>query len=77
MERAVPYAGSVGIVPADEGAGLSACAIKDVELFRGRSPFLRRIRSRDSTIIDESLFYDNRTKFRYNVHGPAKGHLIC
>jgi hypothetical protein len=47
MERAVPYAHSVGIVPADEGSRLPAGVIKDVELFRGDSPFLIRMPYQD------------------------------
>jgi hypothetical protein len=38
VERAVPDAVRVGIVPADAGAGLPAGAIEDIELFQGRSP---------------------------------------
>jgi hypothetical protein len=47
MERAVPYAHRVGIVPADEGSRLPAGVIKDVELFRGDSPFLIRMPYQD------------------------------
>jgi hypothetical protein len=77
MERAVPYACGVGIVPADEGSRLPACAIEDIELFRGRTPFLLlTIVPGQSISIDQSLFYDNRTIFRYNGHGPAKEQFI-
>jgi hypothetical protein len=47
MEGAVPYAHSVGLVPADEGTRLPAGAIKDIELFRGDSPFLIRMPYQD------------------------------
>jgi hypothetical protein len=51
MERAVPYARSVGIVPADEGSRLPARAIEDIELFRGRSPFLFCMSHEDRALL--------------------------
>jgi len=47
MEGAVPYAHSVGLVPADEGSRLPAGAVKDIELFRGDSPLLIRMPYQD------------------------------
>ena len=40
VERAVPDAVRVSIIPADTGAGLPAGTIEDVELFQGRSPLV-------------------------------------
>ncbi|NTW67790.1 MAG: hypothetical protein HGB21_16015, partial [Nitrospirae bacterium] len=40
VERTVPNAVRVGIIPANAGAGLPAGAIEDIELFQGRSPIV-------------------------------------
>jgi hypothetical protein len=40
VERAVPDAVRVSIIPADAGAGLPAGTIEDVELFQGISPLV-------------------------------------
>jgi len=40
VERAVPDAVRVGIIPADAGTGLSTGTIEDIELFQGISPLV-------------------------------------